>query len=181
MFVERMAVEIEGEGEPVLMIHGLGGTANTFTPVLAAFARLRGARTDGGPRRLRRGQQRAEERQARDARGLRGGEMGRDDRAHGVRDEVRPLDPRPVHDQARLVDEQREGERRFHPMRAPRPRQVESDGPVARQRRQDRCEDVGRSTEAVDHQHRLALTFDLDSHPLDEHSTLQHAAARYID
>ena len=41
MLVERMAVEIEGEGEPVLMIHGLGGTTNTFTPVLAAFARHR--------------------------------------------------------------------------------------------------------------------------------------------
>ena len=46
MFVERMAVEIQGEGEPVLMIHGLGGTANTFTPVLAAFARHRTIRFD---------------------------------------------------------------------------------------------------------------------------------------
>src|SRR5262245_13827490 len=41
-----MAVEIEGEGEPVLMIHGLGGTANTFTPVLAAFVRHRSIRFD---------------------------------------------------------------------------------------------------------------------------------------
>ena len=31
--VTRMAVEIEGDGEPVLMVHGLGGTSNTFTPV----------------------------------------------------------------------------------------------------------------------------------------------------
>ena len=46
MFVERIAVEIAGEGEPVLMIHGLGGTANTFTPVLAAFARHRTIRFD---------------------------------------------------------------------------------------------------------------------------------------
>jgi len=46
MFVERMAVEIEGEGEPVLMIHGLGGTANVFTPLLAAFARHRTIRFD---------------------------------------------------------------------------------------------------------------------------------------
>jgi pimeloyl-ACP methyl ester carboxylesterase len=46
VFVERMAVEIEGEGEPVLMIHGLGGTSNTFTPVLAAFARHRTIRFD---------------------------------------------------------------------------------------------------------------------------------------
>jgi 3-oxoadipate enol-lactonase len=46
VFVERMAVEIEGEGEPVVMIHGLGGTSNTFTPVLAAFARHRTIRFD---------------------------------------------------------------------------------------------------------------------------------------
>src|SRR5262245_21185287 len=46
MFVERMAVELGGEGEPVLMIHGLGGTSNTFTPVLAAFARHRTVRFD---------------------------------------------------------------------------------------------------------------------------------------
>ena len=46
MFVERMAVEIEGEGEPVVLIHGLGGTANTFTPLLAALARHRTIRFD---------------------------------------------------------------------------------------------------------------------------------------
>ncbi len=46
MFVERMAVEIEGEGEPVVMIHGLGGTSNTFTPLLAALARHRTIRFD---------------------------------------------------------------------------------------------------------------------------------------
>jgi len=46
VFVERVAVEIEGEGEPVLMIHGLGGTSNTFTPVLGAFARHRTIRFD---------------------------------------------------------------------------------------------------------------------------------------
>jgi len=46
LFVERMAVEIEGEGEPVVMIHGLGGTANTFTPLLAAFTRHRTIRFD---------------------------------------------------------------------------------------------------------------------------------------
>jgi len=46
VFVERMAVETAGEGDPVLMIHGLGGTSNTFTPVLAAFARHRTIRFD---------------------------------------------------------------------------------------------------------------------------------------
>jgi pimeloyl-ACP methyl ester carboxylesterase len=46
MLVERMAVEIAGEGEPVIMIHGLGGTSNVFTPVLEAFARHRTIRFD---------------------------------------------------------------------------------------------------------------------------------------
>jgi 3-oxoadipate enol-lactonase len=46
VLVERMAVETEGEGDPVLMIHGLGGTSNTFTPVLEAFARHRTVRFD---------------------------------------------------------------------------------------------------------------------------------------
>src|SRR5262245_2393783 len=41
-----MAVEIEGEGEPVLMIHGLGGTSNVFTPVLPALSRYRTIRFD---------------------------------------------------------------------------------------------------------------------------------------
>jgi pimeloyl-ACP methyl ester carboxylesterase len=41
-----MAVEIEGEGEPVVMIHGLGGTSNVFTAVLTAFARHRTIRFD---------------------------------------------------------------------------------------------------------------------------------------
>ncbi|HZM35210.1 MAG TPA: alpha/beta fold hydrolase [Burkholderiales bacterium] len=46
MFVERIAVEIDGDGEPVVMIHGLGGTANTFTPILSALARNRRMRLD---------------------------------------------------------------------------------------------------------------------------------------
>jgi 3-oxoadipate enol-lactonase len=44
--VERMAVEVDGEGEPVVMVHGLGGTSNVFTPVLAALARHRAIRFD---------------------------------------------------------------------------------------------------------------------------------------
>jgi 3-oxoadipate enol-lactonase len=39
--VERIAFEVAGEGEPVLMIHGLGGTSNTWTPLAAAFSRNR--------------------------------------------------------------------------------------------------------------------------------------------
>jgi pimeloyl-ACP methyl ester carboxylesterase len=46
MVVERIAVEIDGEGEPVVMIHGLGGTSNTFTSVRAAFSRHRTIRFD---------------------------------------------------------------------------------------------------------------------------------------
>jgi 3-oxoadipate enol-lactonase len=48
-FVERIAVEIEtptGGGDSVLMIHGLGGTANTWTPVLPAFQRFQTIRFD---------------------------------------------------------------------------------------------------------------------------------------
>ena len=46
MFVERMAYEIEGDGDAVLMIHGLGGTSNAWTPVLPAVARYRTVRPD---------------------------------------------------------------------------------------------------------------------------------------
>ena len=36
--VERMCVELDGEGDPVVMVHGLGGTSNTFTPQMGLFA-----------------------------------------------------------------------------------------------------------------------------------------------
>ena len=45
-FVERIAVEIDGAGDAVLMIHGLGGTSNFWTPVLPALARFRTVRPD---------------------------------------------------------------------------------------------------------------------------------------
>jgi len=58
-FVERMAVEIEtpaGGGDAVLMIHGLGGTANTWTPLMPAFQRFTTVRFDlpgsGGSHRV---------------------------------------------------------------------------------------------------------------------------------
>ena len=44
--MDRIAVEVEGDGEPVVMIHGLGGTTNTFTPLLPAFARHKRVRFD---------------------------------------------------------------------------------------------------------------------------------------
>lgn len=44
--IERMAVEVDGQGEAVVMIHGLGGTSNTWTPLLAACARMKVVRID---------------------------------------------------------------------------------------------------------------------------------------
>jgi 3-oxoadipate enol-lactonase len=49
-FIERIAFEIDapvgGGGDAVLMIHGLGGTSNTWTPLLSAFARFTTLRLD---------------------------------------------------------------------------------------------------------------------------------------
>jgi len=46
MFVERIAVEVQGEGAPVVMIHGLGGTSNTWAPLAPAFMRNKCVRLD---------------------------------------------------------------------------------------------------------------------------------------
>jgi pimeloyl-ACP methyl ester carboxylesterase len=43
---ERVAVEDEGDGEPVVCVHGLGGTSNTFTSLMPAMARHRVIRVD---------------------------------------------------------------------------------------------------------------------------------------
>jgi 3-oxoadipate enol-lactonase len=43
---ERVAVEDEGEGDPVFCIHGLGGSSNSFTPLMPALARHRVLRID---------------------------------------------------------------------------------------------------------------------------------------
>jgi pimeloyl-ACP methyl ester carboxylesterase len=43
---QRLVIEVDGDGEPVVMIHGLGGSTNTFTPVLPAFERHRRVRFD---------------------------------------------------------------------------------------------------------------------------------------
>jgi 3-oxoadipate enol-lactonase len=48
-FVDRVAYELQGEGDAVLMVHGLGGTSNTWTPLLLAgspLARCRVLRLD---------------------------------------------------------------------------------------------------------------------------------------
>jgi len=44
--IERMAVEIEGSGDPVILIHGLGGSANTFQPQMAVFRDRRAVRPE---------------------------------------------------------------------------------------------------------------------------------------
>jgi 3-oxoadipate enol-lactonase len=45
-FIDRMAVEVQGEGEPVVMLHGLGGDSNTWAPMMQAFSRQRAVRID---------------------------------------------------------------------------------------------------------------------------------------
>ena len=44
--IDRMAVEDEGEGDAVVCVHGLGGSANTLTPLMPALARHRVLRID---------------------------------------------------------------------------------------------------------------------------------------
>lgn len=44
--VDRIAIDMEGAGDPVLMIHGLGGTSNVWIPILPVFARHRTVRPD---------------------------------------------------------------------------------------------------------------------------------------
>jgi 3-oxoadipate enol-lactonase len=43
---DRMVVEEEGEGDAVVCVHGLGGSSNTFTPLMPAMARHRVLRVD---------------------------------------------------------------------------------------------------------------------------------------
>ena len=43
---ERVVVEEEGEGDAVVCVHGLGGSSNTFTPLMPALARHRVIRVD---------------------------------------------------------------------------------------------------------------------------------------
>ncbi len=43
---DRMAVEDEGEGPVIVCVHGLGGSSNTFTPLMPALTRYRVIRPD---------------------------------------------------------------------------------------------------------------------------------------
>ena len=44
--IDRIAVEEEGEGPAIVCVHGLGGSGNTFTPLMPAMARHRVIRVD---------------------------------------------------------------------------------------------------------------------------------------
>jgi 3-oxoadipate enol-lactonase len=45
-YAERIAVEIDGDGDAVLMLHGLGGTSNTWAALAPAFTRFKRIRPD---------------------------------------------------------------------------------------------------------------------------------------
>jgi pimeloyl-ACP methyl ester carboxylesterase len=44
--IDKMAVEEEGDGDAVVCVHGLGGSSNSFTPLMDALARHRTVRMD---------------------------------------------------------------------------------------------------------------------------------------
>jgi pimeloyl-ACP methyl ester carboxylesterase len=44
--IDRIAVEDEGDGDAVVCVHGLGGSSNTWTPLMGALARHRVIRID---------------------------------------------------------------------------------------------------------------------------------------
>ena len=44
--IDRIAVEDEGQGDAVVCVHGLGGSSNTWTPLMPALARHRVLRVD---------------------------------------------------------------------------------------------------------------------------------------
>jgi 3-oxoadipate enol-lactonase len=44
--VAKMAVEVDGDGAPVICVHGLGGTSNSFTPQMEALSGKRVVRPD---------------------------------------------------------------------------------------------------------------------------------------
>lgn len=45
-WIDKMAVEVDGEGESIVMVHGLGGTTNTWTPLLPALTNVKRIRIE---------------------------------------------------------------------------------------------------------------------------------------
>lgn len=45
-WIDRMAVDVRGEGDPIVFIHGLGGSMNAWTPLLPALGRWRCVRPE---------------------------------------------------------------------------------------------------------------------------------------
>ncbi len=45
-FIDRIAVEEEGQGDTVVCVHGLGGSSNTFSPIMPALSRKHVIRID---------------------------------------------------------------------------------------------------------------------------------------
>src|ERR1700709_799996 len=102
--IQGLFIEIEGDGEPVVCIHGLGGSSNNWTPVMAALAGQGGFSTSLAEtlhRRLRRYDRIGT---ARDegGEGGRGSALDGNDRrpaprreASGTGEEPRPLRPAP--------------------------------------------------------------------------------------
>lgn len=46
VWVDRMAVDVRGDGDPIVFIHGLGGSMNAWTPLLPALGRYRCVRPE---------------------------------------------------------------------------------------------------------------------------------------
>jgi pimeloyl-ACP methyl ester carboxylesterase len=44
--IDRMAVHVDGDGDAVVMVHGLGGTSSVWTPLMPALARNRVVRPE---------------------------------------------------------------------------------------------------------------------------------------
>src|SRR5439155_14892416 len=44
--IERMEVEVDGNGDAVILIHGLGGSSNTFSPQMTVLGQHRAIRPD---------------------------------------------------------------------------------------------------------------------------------------
>ena len=114
-FAERIAVEIDGDGDAVLMLHGLGGTSNTWAALAPAFTRFKRIRPDlpgsgrsdraEGPlsiARLTSGTEVTRQAVTKHLHVLAGAGLARGTR-HG-RERVWELEPAPLHEARRRLD-----------------------------------------------------------------------------